>query len=322
MIFGRRNASPQPQRAERSIDTPPPVPKRSADRPIIVPQSAVDAADPHALVQAVVDFVNFALHTASFNRDEIAPNAVRAFHADNYMAQVSNGGHGQYAHNSQMLGIILSDAQEGLEAMRHPAAALHQRFVKFSQDFPARFRRVMEGGGFGDVDSQIEALDKDFFALGNTRSITVASRDWLKALPELKPVPDAELRMALGTYALSNPQAALRSYMREDKALDSHANDPILQALMYLCVKAEPSRMFVAIVAGVPGVNLGDGIKVMRFVVETDKGRCSAFFHPKVSLLFDDSAKDQPPIVKLPTEWPVRYAMERTGKNLFDALPR
>jgi len=324
MPFGRRNAAPMPQpvhASEQRIDTPPPAPTRSADRPILVRQSAFDAADPYPLVQSVVDFVNFALRTAYFNRDEIAPNALRAYHADYYLAQVNNGGHGQYAANSQMISITLSDAQEGLVAMRHRTAGIHQHFLDYSRDEPIRFKAVMAGAGFGKIDPIIQGFDEQFYAINNETPMIAANNAWLKSLPELRVVPDERYADETYGFASANPQAAFRKADRERELREADANDPLKQALTYLCLMAQQPRIFKAWVAGKPGHDLGDGNKVVRWSIVTDRGPCSAFFHPKISILFDDTVSKQPPIAEVPTEMVLSYVKEATGKNLFDALP-
>jgi hypothetical protein len=48
---------------------------------------------------------------------------------------------------------------------------------------------------------------------------------------------------------------------------------------------------------------------------------CSAIFHPKVSVLFDEILKGEP-IVKVPTEMVTAHVERETGQNLMDALQR
>jgi hypothetical protein len=314
-VFGRRVA-PVPVRA---VETPPLAKPQVDDRTIIVPEKAYASETPHDLVQAVVNFVNFALRQAYFNRDEIAQNAMRAFHVDYYLAQVKNGGHSQYAANSNMLEIILRDCQQGLEAMRHEAATLHHRFLVFSQAEPTRMERVLAGRGFGQIDPFMENLDKEFYALDKEQPLISANRDWLRSLPELKVVADADYIAVTDAFAASNTHAAARKAEQEQAAREADARDPLKQAMTYLCLMAPEPRRFIAWHQGHPGHDLGDGVKVVRFVVETDKGMCAAIFHPKVSLLFGDLLSTEP-IAKVPTEFVTEHVERATGANLMDAL--
>src|SRR5882757_3673928 len=102
-MFGRRSV----------VDTPP-----SRCPFIIVRQSSLDdGADRYALVQDIVNFVNHATLEVMFHRDELPQDALRAFHVDYYIAQVNNGGHGQFAHNSRWDEAVLRDIVEALAAI-------------------------------------------------------------------------------------------------------------------------------------------------------------------------------------------------------------
>jgi len=290
-------------------------------RKIIVPEKAYVSDSPYDLVQSVVNFVNFALRKAYYNRDELAQNALRSYHVDYYMTQVNNGGHSQYAANSNMLDFTLRDCQEGLEAMRHEAATLHRRFLTFAKAEPARMAKVLKGGGFGDIDPAMQKLDKEFYELCRRKPLIEANRSWLKSLPELKVVADADYIAVTDAYAAANTQAAARKAERERQAKEDDARDPLKQAMGYLCIMVKEPRRFIAWHQGQPGQDLGDGIKIVRFIVETDRGMCYAYFHPKWSLLFDVAAKDDP-IAQVPTDMVVAHVQRATGHNLMDVLQR
>jgi hypothetical protein len=286
---------------------------------IIVPEKAYKSESPYDLVQSVVNFVNFALRHAFFNRDEIAHNAMRAFHVDYYLAQVNNGGHAQFAGNSNMLDVILKDIGEGLDSMRHDAAGIYNRFLTFSKTEPARMANVIKGGGFGGVDPFMKGLDKEFYALDKERPLINANRDWLKSLPELQVVADDQYIPLTDAFAASNKHATARKAEREQAQRDADARDPLKQGLLYLCMMAKEPRRFIAWLQGRPGQDLGDGVSVTRYILETEQGICSAFFHPKVSLLFDDMVKGDP-IAKVPTDMVTAHVHRQTGQNLMDVL--
>jgi hypothetical protein len=292
---------------------------RDDDRKIIVPKKAYESESPYELVQSVVNFVNFALRHAYFNRDEIAQNAMRSYHVDYYLAQVNNGGHSQFAANRNMLDVILKDIEEGLVAMRHDAATIYKRFLTFSKAEPGRMANVLKGGGFGDIDRFMHGLDKEFYALDRARPLINANRDWLKSLPELQVVADDDYIPVTDALAASNKHAAARKAERERLTREDDARDPLKQAMIYLCLMAKEPRGFIAWHQGHPGHDLGDGVKVIRFIVETDKGMCSAYFHPKLSVLFDNAIKGDP-IAKVPTEMVTAHVERQTGKNLMAAL--
>jgi hypothetical protein len=115
-VFGKRPASPD-------ANTPHAQQPVSSGKPVIVKQSAVEAAktgsDFYLLVQGIVEFVNFALHQASYVRTELEQKALQVYHADYYLAQVNNGGHSQFIHNaSRNRDLTNADALAGLSAMQ------------------------------------------------------------------------------------------------------------------------------------------------------------------------------------------------------------
>ena len=315
-VFGRRVAQ-SPAR----IDAEPQ--PRDEVRRIIVPQKAFQSESPYDLVQAVVNFVNFALRHACFHRDEIAQNAMRAYHVDYYLAQVNNGGHSQFAANSNMLDVILKDIGEGLDAIGHGAADVYKRFLTFSKAEPARMAKVLKSGGFGDIDPFMDGIDKEFYALNEKSPLINANRDWLKSLPELQVVADTDYIAVTDAFAATNKDADKRKAEREEATRAADLRDPLKRAMIYLCMMVEEPRRFIAWHQGHPGFDLGDGVKVVRFIAETDKGMCSAFFHPQVSLLVDNTEFGKAePIAKIPTEMVVAHVLQQTGRSLMDVLER
>jgi hypothetical protein len=80
--------------------------------PIVVRKSAFDNPDDTKIVGAVVDYINILRQQGAYLNSEMPENALRAYYVDHYLAQVMNGGHSQFIHNSrlQVVGSIqLSD---------------------------------------------------------------------------------------------------------------------------------------------------------------------------------------------------------------------
>src|SRR5262245_18231912 len=90
---------------------------------VIVPRSMMERArqpgQEHVLVKAVVDFVNAMMSLGLYTRFEIPAKAVQAYHADYYLAQVNNGGHGQFISNCRdNLRFAVPDIRAGLGGMK------------------------------------------------------------------------------------------------------------------------------------------------------------------------------------------------------------
>jgi hypothetical protein len=169
----------------------------------------------------------------------------------------------------------------------------------------------------------MDGIDKEFYALNAKAPLVNANRDWLMTLPELQVVPDSEYIAVTDAFAATNRQAEQRKAEREQAAREADLKDPLKRAMIYLCMMVEEPRRFIAWHQGQQGHDLGDGVKVVRLIVETDKGMCSAFFHPQVSLLVDNSefGKNEP-IAKIPTEMVVAHVLQQTGRSLMEVLER
>lgn len=71
--------------------------------PILVRQSVFEDRDDKEIVSAVVDeYVNDLRQRGYYLKGELPANAMRSYNTDYYLAQVANGGHGQFMHNSGM----------------------------------------------------------------------------------------------------------------------------------------------------------------------------------------------------------------------------
>jgi hypothetical protein len=302
--FGRRSQAVTPAR-----------PENGPAYPILVRESAYNSATPHDLVFEIVNFFRFATGTAQYERSELSPNALRSHYVTQYEGQVKNGGHGQYAGNSNGERVYLTSVQEGLEAMGHPLAATHRKMLDLAGSNPARMSEIANNGGFGNADPMEKTLDDEFFAGDRSTPIMVLHNAWLKTLPELRVVPDAEFKAAKERLAAANVAAAERARQRAAEQAAQDAKDPLKQALIYLCEKAPGGYVFERWIGGLPGMDIGDGIKVTRFVFVSNRGMCSALFHPKISSFYDDADKSKP-VVMLATADVLKAVKKKTGQEL------
>ena len=144
---------------------------------ILVPEAA--AATDIDLVPAVVDFVNWAIGPAHLVLGEIAPEAFWSYHADYYLAQVNNGGHAQFAHNSQMGAQTLDNCRRGLIAMGATEyVAIFDGFMRIMTAGPGRAKAIQDGqrlrrDRFGHQASRQTLL----------RTMTALNAAWLRTLP-------------------------------------------------------------------------------------------------------------------------------------------
>ncbi|KUF09714.1 DMP19 family protein [Pseudoponticoccus marisrubri] len=256
----------------------PPAPSREgrAYSRIVVPRSALDAwpQDPDPLVCAVVDYVNFLTKEGRYNRREICPAAMQAFHTDYYLAQVLNGGHAQFVGNTRaLLKPTLADLLEGLEQMRAPNyLLLVRRMTKWVDDNPDK---VEEQTGFeGGIDPVLQTLDSPFFKLDRATPLRRFIATWLAGHPALEPVPDARLRDTMQQIAEENPARDYRRQILEMARIDGMMTTPPYLPLSVAAGALRPLDPIVSIGNG--SYREVEGDRRMTVFMRTVSGPCWA----------------------------------------------
>lgn len=277
---------------------PPPEPPRPAPRlravpqpPIVVRRSVAESGDAAALVQAVVDYVNAMMQQGQYRRDELAPHAMWSFHTDYYLAQVANGGHGQFVANSRWVRPIIDDIRNGLAAM--PAAPYDVIFgdlCKLIEADNERANAIAAGRGFGDIDPGIKALDERFFAAKCYETITPANAAWLKTLPDLEIVDDARFAERLRELFRANPHFALRTEQAERAKLEFAITDPMQVAARLLSVASR--RLPFRFISHGNHDKAPDGREGMAWKVALGQGQARMFVFDDVAILCDVKLAD------------------------------
>ena len=284
---------------------------------IIVPQSACDAEEPYALPSAVVDYVNHMLHVAFYERDELPAEALWSYYVDYYLAQVNNGGHGQFVSNSGWRDATRADIDAGLTAIGlDDAMAIFTDLQRFADGQPERFARATEGAGFGEADPIIADLDSRFFA-GPSKTLSAANGAWLRRLPHLRVVADGDYRAELDALAQRNTAADARRVERERLAREAQERDPLIQTFVYLLGKARPPLVYRSWNAGYPQ-RRNDGTIIHLFGVNTDAGLIYAVLSRHAAGLAHDIAAG--PIVTVPAAKLDQHLRKKTGRILSEVL--
>lgn len=146
---------------------------------IPIDSSALHIDDCYALIQADIDFVNWALQDAYLVEGEFPQEALWAYYADYYRAQVSNGGHAQFVGNSGFTPIVVGNCMRGLQAIEVPEQ------LSIFQDLIA-----LEESQSDDAsrDSAYELLDTRYFNAGSTDLLVSRIDAWLRSLKCLQPL--------------------------------------------------------------------------------------------------------------------------------------
>ena len=304
IFFRRRSASPPP--------APPPV---EAVTEIIVRESASFGREDYDLPTGVVMFVNDMLE-AFYLPEELPREAMVAYYLDYYVAQVNNGGHGQFAGNSGWKPEVNALIREGLERLGlDDAAAIFADFERFAEQEPERFAAAAEACGF-DGTAEITSEFDDRFYAGPTKSITAANSAWLRGLANLRAVPDDLYAAEIEALAALNTQRQAREAEAKRLAAERRAADPLIQAMIYLAERADPPLEFLHWRAGHPYES--GGHKGTRFGVATSGGSAMIYFFPHIAMLWINGAED--PAVRLPFETVERHVRRKTRQSLSKAV--
>jgi hypothetical protein len=274
---------------KRAPDTP------AGARPIsdvLVSQSAYESSDPAVIVAQNVDFVNRLLNQGAYLPDEVPLNARRAYHADYYLAQVSNGGHGQFVGNSRWAPIVIKDIADALAAMgAAPFDAIFRDLCRLIGSDSERAEAIANSGGFGEPDPAIADLDKRYFAQDAYQIITPANARWLRSLPELRVVGDADYPAEIQALCEANPERPARLSAREREGIAARLLDPVRVASRLLCMKVNCMPV-AGFGGGDPSAVAPDGRQGVGWHIQSRAGRQVVFVFDDVSYLCESYLAD------------------------------
>ncbi len=294
-LFGGKKLFP---RIEAPSSGPPP------DHPgqPIVSWSAVEAAqsggDHYALVQAIVDFVNAMSHQGLYANSEIAGNAVQAYNADYYLAQVENGGHSQFIHNSRAnASTTWPGALAGLRASgARRQARLLQKMIAWAEANPDD---ADEQTGFnGGRDDTLDRLDYGFFAAEKKSPILESMARWILTWPDLYVVDDPGYPATIDRVAMANPQRGARQVARRIGMLDHQINDWLHVALGMAAAASSENEICLGIGGG--SIDVVEGERRLAWLVHTNAGHRFGVLTDEHVRLYE---RVGPPIRPAPDVW-------------------
>jgi hypothetical protein len=206
--------------------------------PILVRQGAFSNEDDKEIVSALIDeYVNPLIKEGYYSHSELPPNAMRSYHVDYYLAQVANGGHWQFMRNGNCRHHMLNNIEEGLAAIGlEPYIAVFDEFVEFLASDPQRAARAVESYP-RKKDPTLEDLDKRFFALDCYKTLMPANGRWLKSLPELKVIPDADFDATIRKLIAANLGGKARKIAIDRPKLANKLQDAVEVAAQLLAHK-------------------------------------------------------------------------------------
>jgi hypothetical protein len=234
---------------------------------IVVLEASVTHDDPGEIVGSNVWFVN-ALLEEQLTADEIAPDALRSYYVDYYLAQVNNGGFSQFVYNSRWSPLVVRLVREGMLAMgaeRHLAVfdGAAKLVERFGQD---RLDSYFASEYFGDNADrdELNAPNDEFSATEEAEDLLSLNAAWLRKHPHLCPMPTEE---DMGREARRRGQALPD---RERRVAEARANEPqFMKLIRALCERS--GQELERVTAGDP-TRVHEGERTLAWHFITDKG--------------------------------------------------
>lgn len=206
---------------------------------IVLPQSALENADPAQLVLASCAWAEALLDQVFMIHGEFAPESSFGFFAHDYLVQASAGGHARYFQRRGADELALKCAQQGLKSMlAAPHLELFQLNVRLHRLPAPGARKLAQQNGYRDVKAALRDLDKRLGELEAREPLTPRHKTWLKSLRKVQFAPDADMTKHLARMAQRNTLRAQRKEEADRLRAERDAADPAFIAARALCEMA------------------------------------------------------------------------------------
>jgi len=262
-----------------------PTQEEGLDPSVIVSDQSVASADPYDIVYANIEVVN-ALFGEHLKADEIAPDALRSYYVDYYLAQINNGGFSQFVYNSHWSPLMNGYIREGLAAMK---AAGHLALFNESAALVDRLgadglQALLESDYFDD-NPERDSLDDNndrFNTLSETEDLIALNAVWLRSLPGLTVMTVDEIKAEVERRAATLPD-------RAERVRAARENEPrYLKLIRALIAKA--GHELDRVTAGDP-THQHNGQRVVAWHFLTDKGHHYMVDADGKALMFNGTTK-------------------------------
>ena len=203
----------------------------SSSDAVIVSSESLASPDQRAIIDSSIEFVN-ALVAEHLRPDEISRDAWRSYYVDYYLAQVENGGFSQFVYNSKWEPRVVESVRDGLKEMgasRH--LALFSEGESLVTSFGARLRTFFSSSLFGPNRSRdrLDAITDRFYEVSDQEDLERLNAEWLKSLPSLRAISEAEIVQAVAARVAAMPD-------REKRAAEARAKEPLwMKHIRALC---------------------------------------------------------------------------------------
>jgi Domain of unknown function (DUF4375) len=264
------------------------------DPSVIVSDQSVASADPYDMVCSNIELVN-ALFGEYLRADEIAPDALRSYYVDYYLAQVNNGGFSQFVYNSHWSSLMNGFIRDGLAAMKAVGhlALFNESATLVDRLGADRLQAFFDSEYFGS-NTERDALDANndrFYTLSETEDLIALNATWLRSLPGLRIKTADEIKAEIARRGAALPD-------RAERVRAARENEPrYLKLIRALIAKAghELSR----VTAGDPN-HQHNGQRVVAWHFLTDKGHHFMVDADGKAVMFNGTTKEMVTEVETP----------------------
>lgn len=248
-----------------------------------------EAASDEDVVGSNVSVVN-AMYQTLLTAEEMAPEALRSYFVDFYLAQSLDGGFAQYVFMTPDRVELDGYIREGLAAMGASGhLELFNRATAFFDSLSdADKDAYLEGGAIADERpdgvTAMEALDNEFEELLETEDVTGLNAAWLRSQDGLLVLDGAELAAHIAARVAEIPDLA------ERQAEADSENTPEFEAIIgELCAVA--GHELEKITRGDPNFE-HNGKNVLAWHFTTDKGSFIMIEEESEALMINPETKD------------------------------
>lgn len=200
----------------------------SSEYPVVLTVDGANAGN-EEVVDANVTVVN-TMYQELLNSEEIAPNALRSYFVDFYLAQSLGGGFAQYVFTAPEREELDTYIREGFEGMG--AAAHLELFDRTVEAFDALSEEeeeiYLDGESDGDADGELpeavqamEDLDAEFESLLETEDLIALNAAWLRTQEGLLILNEDELTAHIAKRVAQIPDLEERRAEAEEEALEN-----------------------------------------------------------------------------------------------------
>ena len=236
------------------------------DDAVVVSTASFAADEPQRIVVSNAAFVD-ALFAEFLTAEEIAPDALRSYFVQYYLAQMDNGGFAQFVYNSNWDPNVVSKVRDGLRTMgaRMHQAVFLEGVTTVRQLGQEALDAFLSRDFWGDnpVRDRLDAVTEQFVKAGEVEDLAARNAEWLRAHPNLQILTRDEMEAEVARRVVAVPDLP-------DRLVAAREQEPRpVKLIRVLCVLA--GHELEAIAAGDPA-HMHEGRATMAWHFTTDKG--------------------------------------------------